>query len=853
MSGTGRDGELIDFFISYTKTDEAWAEWIQGQLEANGQTTVLQSSDFLVGENFVHKIDTALKQARRTVAVLSEQYLRSPWCTAEWTAALSQSPLGEGQRLIPVRIADCKPDGLLSTIQYIDLVGLSQVAARQRLLERLRLRAGRERSPATAEFYPGHLRQPWSVPHRANPNFIDRDDLLGRLHAMLQGDGVTHCAVVGLAGLGKTQLVAAYIYEHARERSLVWWVSATDHNTLRRDYTKLAEALGIEIRPEDGLNDLLAAVRDTLEGRPGDWLLVLDDATDPQVIWDLMPKRGGGKVIVTSRDRAWRTYTPIIELGTYTEADAVNFLLARTGETDEEAAGAVARLLGYHPLALEQAAAYVVNSQWFHLADYAREFARPDRVRTMLSQTVRDSAKSVADAFEPGFEKLREKSPESADLLCLLAFLAPDDIPILPLLTAGPRVTGPLAELTKDRMAFEQAVEELNRYSFLRGQKGDFIAVHMLVQTVVKAYLDPDERVRWGGTAVALLGVAFPERSGEPETWEACTRLLPHITAVARSTEAAGADPLATASLLSRAGGYLRHRSGFSAAEGFLRDASGLLDANFQSVFSTYVDTHERLGRVLCSTGRLDDARLCFEQALRISQAVWGEQDRRVARLRERIGFEVLRPKGDLKGAKRMLEAVIRTSRPTDAESALQSAHAHSKLGFVLWDMKAWDQARKSFTRAIDLFTIHAGARHPDVARAKSGLGQVHVDQNQLAEARRCQEEALELFRERLGDSDIDVARTRDKLGYVVCRQGEPGYARSLHLQALDLYRLIFRDGSHREIAFALSNLGLADAALGDVASARQRQEEALSIFRAVGDERWAEEVRKRLDQLPEG
>ena len=36
----------VDFFISYTSADRAWAEWIAWQLEAAGFTTLLQAWDF---------------------------------------------------------------------------------------------------------------------------------------------------------------------------------------------------------------------------------------------------------------------------------------------------------------------------------------------------------------------------------------------------------------------------------------------------------------------------------------------------------------------------------------------------------------------------------------------------------------------------------------------------------------------------------------------------------------------------------------------------------------------------------------------------------------------------------------
>ena len=49
---------MKDFFISYTKTDKAWAEWIAWTLEAAGYSTVIQAWDFRPGSNFVLEMQT---------------------------------------------------------------------------------------------------------------------------------------------------------------------------------------------------------------------------------------------------------------------------------------------------------------------------------------------------------------------------------------------------------------------------------------------------------------------------------------------------------------------------------------------------------------------------------------------------------------------------------------------------------------------------------------------------------------------------------------------------------------------------------------------------------------------------
>ena len=65
--------DKIDFFISYTAADRAWAEWIAWQLEDADYSTVLQAWDFKSGSNFVEKMqtamDVALAELRETVEV----------------------------------------------------------------------------------------------------------------------------------------------------------------------------------------------------------------------------------------------------------------------------------------------------------------------------------------------------------------------------------------------------------------------------------------------------------------------------------------------------------------------------------------------------------------------------------------------------------------------------------------------------------------------------------------------------------------------------------------------------------------------------------------------------------------
>jgi TIR domain len=128
---------MEDFFISYNKADRSWAMGIGDWLDQAGFTAILQEQDFVAGSNFVSEMHRAVQSAKRLVMVLSPDYLQAKFPEAEWTATFSSDPTGERRTVIPVRVRECHPAGLLRPIVYIDLVGLSADDARKKLLEEI--------------------------------------------------------------------------------------------------------------------------------------------------------------------------------------------------------------------------------------------------------------------------------------------------------------------------------------------------------------------------------------------------------------------------------------------------------------------------------------------------------------------------------------------------------------------------------------------------------------------------------------------------------------------------------------------------------------------------------------------
>lgn len=145
-----------DFLISYADADKQWAEWIAEELEGAGYSTILRGWDFEPGANFVVEMNDATRRAKRTLLLLSPDYLKGFDEHPEWTVAFSEDKAGRQRKLLPIYVRECKQQvkGLLGPIMPIDIVGKDAAVARDLLLTGVR--SGRRR----AKQQPGFPGQP---------------------------------------------------------------------------------------------------------------------------------------------------------------------------------------------------------------------------------------------------------------------------------------------------------------------------------------------------------------------------------------------------------------------------------------------------------------------------------------------------------------------------------------------------------------------------------------------------------------------------------------------------------------------------------------------------------------------
>jgi tetratricopeptide (TPR) repeat protein len=637
----------LDFFISYTAVNRSWAEWIAVQLEQAGYTTRLQSWDFAPGTDFIHGMQEAVSVAARTIAVLSPAYFASKFGEAEWRAVFVKDPTGEQGLLVPVRVQPCEPPGLLASRVYIDLVDVDEVTAKQRLLTGVASAGARP----TSVVFPGSPgatgrrgRFPGLGPEISNlagrnPNFSGRGDLLERLHASLQARSaaavVAAGAVHGLGGVGKTQLALEYAHRFASDYDIIWWITAEQTTAAVAALAGLARRLGIPEVPDQ--SEMVNRLFDLLRGRDR-WLLVFDNAQQPEQLEDLVPPGGGGHVLVTSRWSAWGRQALTLGLTVLARDESIEFLQRRTGAGDLAALDTLAELVGDLPLALEEAAAYLEETG--ESLDSYVELVR-DRFRELFGLDVpaddqHADRQRVATVWSVSLDRVQAQAPAAEALLSLCAFLAPDIPRRLP--TEQPQVLpNDLAQTVTDVLAYNRMLAAIGQYS-LATVSPTKIALHRLVQTMIRARLGETGERTWAEIAVGHLRASFPNDSWEVRTWPQCERLLPHLLMVSEHAQRIGVAGEAVGWLLDRASTYLRQRGQYRQAKPVAEQALVVTEAALGPDDVEVAWRHDNLGRVLRAQGDLTGARQQLERALEIAEAALGPDHPHVGTYRSNLG-----------------------------------------------------------------------------------------------------------------------------------------------------------------------------------------------------------------------
>ncbi|PYH89128.1 purine and uridine phosphorylase [Aspergillus ellipticus CBS 707.79] len=224
-----------------------------------------------------------------------------------------------------------------------------------------------ERAKPERPDHPKHFIVP-----RRNPNHVAREDVSREMTKFLkrQSIGQVRISVCGLGGMGKTQIALDFAHK-SRNNYHVFWVHTSTANNFLADFASIGRAVGV-VGDHTQAPEACAAVQRWLDSEEsGNWRMILDNLDDMsddlgKVLATALP-RHRGLIFITSRNE--HIVGRIVSEGfcvrlnemSISEAKQAFQKLSGISDTNREsdATNQLLEQLGYLPLAVAQAAAYI--------------------------------------------------------------------------------------------------------------------------------------------------------------------------------------------------------------------------------------------------------------------------------------------------------------------------------------------------------------------------------------------------------------------------------------------------------------------------------------------------------------
>ncbi|KAF5699101.1 hypothetical protein FMUND_14909, partial [Fusarium mundagurra] len=599
------------------------------------------------------------------------------------------------------------------------------------------------RGHSTRAFDKGQIQPVFRVPFPKNELFVGRDDVLARLQRLLFQEGYRKVALVGLGGIGKTQIALqlAYWIKKTKKDYSVFWVPALSRASFEQACMQIIDACSIPITDN---SDAIETFRRHLSSkRAGKWLLVIDNADETQTvmgsvgaesgIYRSLPQSDEGKILFTTRYRKVAISVAgrnIVEVPAMSRDEARSYfqgaMIQEVSSSDEQVMNHLLTLLTYLPLAITQAAAYL-NENEISLMEYLQLFENTDRDRIeLLSAEFQDDTRyeqsqdPVATTWFISFNQIRKADELASRILMFLAYVEPKAVP-QSMLPEG-----------ESQQQLTRAIGTLCGYRFLdRRGSSKMFDMHSLVHVATRAWIvENDSEEEQSQATIARLREIFPTDGWENrEVWQ---QYLPHAIRLLRCSDGEWSEELCKL-------GFWVGRC--LLVDGRVTEAVEQLEHVVTVQGTTLAENHPRrlasqhaLAGVYEANGQIAEAVKLLEHVVAVEGTTLAENHpSRLASQHALAG--VYEANGQIAEAVKLLEHVVQVRETTLAEnhpSRLASQHA---LAGVYRANGQIAEAVKLLEHVVAVKETTLAENHPERLASQHALAGVYKANGQIEEA----------------------------------------------------------------------------------------------------------------------
>ena len=634
------------------------------------------------------------------------------------------------------------------------------------------------------------------MPFERNPNFTGHKELLDVIQQKLEQklDTTKKIAIIGLGGVGKTQLVLELAHR-VREQCAVFWIPVNSLANLQIAYHKVARNLRLAGCEENGVHVLESVQTYLSDENNSPWLLVLDNA-DEVDLWtspftseagnkrliDYMPRSRHGAIIWTTRDRKVATTVAREKTVAVPEIDEAgaskmmrNYLInPDLTKAGEDILPGLLQKLTYLPLAIVQAAAYI-NETGISLAEYEVLFSdRDEEVIELLSEGFEDDSRytdtenAVAKTWLISFEQIRRRSSLAFDYLGLMACVDPKDIP---------RSLLPLSE-GSSRKQQTDAIGILDAFSFITRHEGGLaFDMHRLVHLATRGWLKRNRELpACHRKAVLRLNELLSDFS---QTDRSIWRVYIAHAQYAVTPESNMSEEVIN--LAQKCGGFLQYDGRYYESETMYQTVLAHREEALGPEHPDTLTSVNNLGSVLQSQGKYEKAEAMHQRDLEASEKVLGPEHPDTLTSVINLGL-VLFSQGKYEEAEAMHRRALEGCQKVLGPEHPDTLASINSLGNVLSSQGKYEEAEAMNRRALEDREKVLGPEHPDTLTSVNNLGLVLSSQGKYEEAEAMHRRELEGCQKVLGPEHPHTLASINNLGNVLSRQGMYENVEAVHL-----------------------------------------------------------------------
>ncbi|KAH7389980.1 P-loop containing nucleoside triphosphate hydrolase protein [Pyrenochaeta sp. MPI-SDFR-AT-0127] len=681
------------------------------------------------------------------------------------------------------------------------------------------------------------------IPFPRDPDFVERGAKLDEIKKRFATTG-SRAALVGLGGVGKSQLAIEYAYRTRKQLPETWvlWVHASNAARFEQSFRDIADCVKILGR-QDSQANIFKLVHDWLRDSKHRWFLILDNVDDASYLQptdsnrsqpmdksrtadrplrEYLPHCEHGSILITTRNKAAGLKLvetrDVIHVEPMDKMQALTLLEKKLGvqeDTDDtgDDAAELTAALEYMPLAIVQAASYILQrAPRCSVAQYLKDFKKSERKRSSLlthedSQLRRDweAKNSILITWQISIEYIQQTRPSAADLLSLMSFFDRQGIPeaLLHRRTAQGTDRQDQAEPEdKDSNSeediasqssaadddFERDIVVLRNFYLISIEtSGTGFEMHALVQLATRKWLaanGTDER--WRQQFVSNLNAEFP--TGQYENWPICQALFAHVKAAVEYNLEKESSLLEWAKLLYHAAWYAVEIGNINDAITFAvkslevrKNVLGL--EHGESLLSMAM-----AGLAYKLGGRWNEAEELEEQVLETRKKNLGIDHPDTLVSMNNLAVTYMN-QGRWDVAEVLQVQVLESYKKKLGLEHPETLLSMGNLASIYWSQGRWDTAEELQVRTLETQKKKLGLDHPNTLICMGNLASTYMHQGRWNAAEELRVQLLETQKKKLGLDHPNTLICMGNLALIYGSQGRWDTAEKLQVQVLETHK----------------------------------------------------------------